>query len=248
MQDCNLSANFYFSDVQLLAKLSVRKIKVAEPIASCQRVAPSGHPLQNRRTFRTISSMEDTKKIPTLGVYLAQKGVDEYTDDSIVEAHKRAHRKLYQQAYERKRRAEQVRVEHRMSKAQFKEIERHAKAHKRKAISPFILECALAYMEERYLERHPEQTEELTNQVRQIGHQFNTVFHTLHAIRAYKDADMYQDLLKRVDDLEQLVKTHLQQPPKIGTYIEQMVQEQPKNLQYFEEFLEGLKEKYGHQK
>lgn len=195
--------------------------------------------------------MEDTKKtaenVPSIQVYLAQKGVDEYTPESVIEQYKREHRRLYHQAYHKQRKGEQKRMAHRLTKEEYAELKRQAKAHNQEKLSPFMKACAFAYMKDMYLDRNPKQTEALIKEIRQIGNNINQVVQVMHSVQAYHEAAKYQHLKDEVTSLVALVKEQLLSPPKVGDYITELVEEHPPHLDNFEALLLGLKQKYGNQ-
>lgn len=181
--------------------------------------------------------------IPSLKEYLTMMGVSPNTPAEQIDFHKKQHRKMYQKAYGEARRRRVVRVEHTLSKAEYRKLKRFAGRYKRRALNRFILDCAIAYLENEYVNHDEELTKGVMYQIRAIGNNVNQVVHQLHRTKDYQNKVAYQQLKKQIDALYQTVQTYMKQPPKIKPILEKLFEEVPESIDDFEQFLASMRSK-----
>ena len=181
--------------------------------------------------------------IPSLKDYLSTMGIDENTPTEQINYHKAQHRKLYQRAYAIEWRKRVIRMEQVLSKSEHRKIKQFAKRYKRKSLNRFILDCALAYLEDEYIQHDEELVQQYLYQIRAIGNNVNQVVHQLHRTKQYTHKGAYQHLKDKVDELVDTVNEFMNQPPKLRPALEKLFMEVPESIEDFERFLETMKTK-----
>lgn len=181
--------------------------------------------------------------IPPLNDYLIALGITKDTPVDQIAFHKKQHRKLYQKAYGKERRRRVVRVEHTLSKSEYRKLKRYAKRYKRKALNRFILDCAMAYLVDEYVNHDEALTQKVSYQIRAIGNNVNQVVHQLHRTKDYQNKAAYSQLKTEIEQLHQTVQAHIKQPPKIKQILEKLFEDVPESIHDFERFLATIKAK-----
>lgn len=182
-------------------------------------------------------------KLPRLRDYLIEMGVTAVTPQADIDVLKKQYRKQYQKLYDEQRRKVKKRLEPTLSKSEYLRIKKAAKRHKRKSLSGFLLECAMAYLDQNYIAHDADLIRKYTIQIQRLGNNVNQVVHSLHYNKDYANKAAYQQLKKQIDSLQKSVHEHLNASLPIGEELVRLFTEQPETVHYFEQFLAEWKSK-----
>lgn len=195
------------------------------------------------------------KTLPNLSEYLKSQGVDDATPAERIQTVKNEYWKLYQQQYYQHRKKQHQRLTLRLTQEEYRRLQTHAKEYENLSFSAFIKQAALAYLEEGYIPRDSQKTDEVTKSIRKIGNLINQVVQSLHRTAkrgslsgAFSDENdikklyrEYEFLVKRVADLEKEAHTFFASPPtKIGKALIDILQDDPAKIQEVRALLDEL--------
>ncbi len=152
------------------------------------------------------------KDFPRLYEYLESNNVEETTSDVARQAVIDAYYKAYHREYEKRKKEHVKRLTLRLTKAEWREVEKGRKGFAYKSMNAFIVAGILSIVRDTYLQKSPRQIEALTIAINRIGVLINQVVAQLHLRRSYSRAEAYKELAQHIEAVEETVESFLKSP------------------------------------
>lgn len=148
--------------------------------------------------------------------------------DSSLEMLKKEYRRLYFKEYNKHRRAVK-KVSLRLTQKEYDYFENKRKSYTKKSFNRFVIDTAIAYLENSFIQHDPELIRKLILAVNATGNNINQIVHQIHLIllkstentysadfsmeSLYRILEGYEELKKCTEALKQLIVKYTSAPP-----------------------------------
>jgi len=147
----------------------------------------------------------------TLKDYLFGLGVLEHGTPEEIENAKKDYRKQYQQTYQKNYRKKQRRTEITWKAGEYALLHEGANLHNMR-FSSFVKKAALSYLQNSYIEKHPQDIHALQMEIRAIGNQLNQITRKVNSTNSVSKQDLLSTI-HLVNQVEQKTISFLREPP-----------------------------------